>query len=252
MRATIAIPESSVDAARDALAVRLSGWFSGALAVGSAPVYVDTVEGSDTFDADNNYTGPVAGRILRLNMPEHVVRFAQEELTSAAIPFTVLEVDRDGPLQEEDDVDGHLGHWSQRRPGRKYKAFGTFAADGAKPSQTVNTGGTRIDQWNDVIDLRGMTKFPVTGQVSGPAGDYEIRIGIEYDATLSPGVVWTLQATVGNTGVGPSKTSDDGSVTGRVVLGGLLGGDKIGIGIAPDANGSEFKVLRAKVRVARI
>ncbi len=250
MRATIAIPEASVDAARDALAVRLS-WLNGAL--DNAPPYVDTVEGADTFDSDGNYTGPVAGRILRINlMPPHVIRIAKESLTLAAISFTALDVDRDGPLQDEDQVDGHLGHWSQRRPGRKYKAFGTFAADGTKSSQTVNTAGTRIVQWNDVIDLRGMAKFPASGQVSGPAGDYEVKIRVEYDATLSPGVVWTVQATVGNAGVGPSKTSNDGSVTGRVVLSGLLAGDKIGVGIAPDADGSEFKVLQAKVRVARI
>ena len=251
MRATIAITETLIDAARDALAVRLGGWLNGAL--DDAPIYVDGVEGSDTFDADGNYTGPVAGRILRFNTaPDHVIRIAQELLASAAVPFTVLEVDRTGPIQDEDQVDAHLGHWSQRRPGRKYKAFGTFAADGTKSSQTVNTSGTRINQWNDVIDLRGMTKFPATGQVSGPAGDYEIRTGIEYDATLSPGVVWTLQATVGNAGVGPSKITDDGSVRGRVVLTGLLADDKIGVGIAPDADDSEFKVLNGKVRVARI
>jgi len=249
MRATISIPEASVVAARDALAVRLS-WLNGALDDGAE--YVETAEGSDTFDEDGIYTGPVAGRVLRFNtMPTHVIRVTQEELTAAGVLFDVFEVDR-SPLQDEDQVDAHLGHWSQRRPGHKYEAFGTFAADGTKPSQTISTSGTRIDQWNDVIDLRGMTKFPATGQVSGPAGDYEIKIGIEYDAALSPGVVWTVQATVGNAGVGPSKTTDNGTVRGRVVLSGLLDGDRIGIGIAPNADGSEFKILQAKVRVSRI
>ncbi len=96
-----------------------------------------------------------------------------------------------------------------------------------------------------------MTKHP-PAQVSGPAGDYEIKLGIEYDETLSPDVVWTAQATVGNSGDGSTKQTDDGTMRGRVVLTGIAADAKIGIGIAPDIDGSEFKVMRAKVRVARL
>ena len=54
---------------------------------------------------------------------------------------------------------------------------------------------------------------------------------IEYDETLSPDVVWTAQATVGNSGVGSTKQTDDGTMRGRVVLTGIVADAKIGIGI---------------------
>lgn len=254
MKTTISIPEASVSAARDALqddAGRLRGWTRGWL--DDSPIYTKDSESDTEIDPDGNFTGTVDGRILRLNFRHpHIPRIVQEVLDAAAITYEVLESVQGDVLTDEDGVDAHLAESSRRRPGRKYAAYGTFAANGAKPSQTVGLPGKIINQWNKTIKFRNLDKDGSTGTVTiKSAGDYLIEARISWDVSLAPVVVWTFQSAVNNAGTGNTKTSDDGDVRGILLLPGLSVGDMVGIGAIPDAPAQEFKVLDAKARISR-
>jgi len=250
-RVTITIPEAEIEDARTAIDdSRVNGWLRGIF--NNAPVYTEDIEDPGEIDIDGNFTGTVHGRIIRVLLDDHVFLYAKQALTAAGITYNVSESDDPSLMTEEDSADGQLGNWGQRRPGRKYKSFGTFKASGTKASQSVNTSGKKIDQWNNIIRIRNMTTESQQA-VIGVAGDYELRLKkLLWDTTLAPGVTWTFQAVVNNVGTGATKLSSNGSITGNVTLSGLSINDKIAVGVAPDSNSQEFKVLDALVQLARV
>lgn len=251
-RITITVSESSISAAQTAIEdSELRGWLRNIFS--DASIYTEDIEDPDEIDSEGNFTGTVAGIVIRAILDDHVFSRAKSILTNAGVSFNAAETESPSLILEEDDTDGHLGNLNFRRPGRRYKAFGTFKATGTKPSQIINTSGKEINQWNDVVYLRNMGKNPPKDAVIFKVGDYKVNLKrLIYDTELALGVTWTFQATVNNTPTGDTKQSNNGSVSGSVTLANLAVNDEISIATAPDVNGSEFKVLSAKIQIARL
>jgi len=253
IKTTITFPESAVIQARDALLDAESrlrnfarGWFE------NLPLYTIDAESATEIDPDGNFTGLVAGRVLRLNMHFHVAGIASQILTDAVITHKIA-TSVEGEVETiEDDTDAHLADFGQRRPGRKYGAYGAFSSDGTKPGQAVNLPGTIVNQWNKTIKFRNLNKDASAGTVTiKSGGDYSLESRISYDKALSQGITWTYGATVNGSSFGQTKTTNNGNMSGKIKLIGLNIFDVVGVGVQPSSTGATFKVINARARIAR-
>ena len=244
--ATVSFNELDLAAAQAALDnSRVASWFAGAINTNAA-VWTNDAENPSEFDGNGNFTGNVAGRVLRFEAPKGILAIAKQALNDASVPYEITEIVRQSRVEApEGQANPQLNTATRRLPGYKWEAYATILADGTKAAQSVGTNGKILDQWTDGRGVISMQKVDDNTIAVITPGDYAIDARFNWDPQATPGVTWEFGILIDKTPFAKTITDDDGRAVVRgQSIGTLSAGQELEIAVAHDqATAQTFKLL---------